>query len=157
RNTMDLRGRASFAPGTCSHDGSLSCTTDAECGAGNRCRSDPAFIPPNIGQGLSDAAARDVRDHFFNPMATTHWNGDRDEVEDFEFTFRQLLGASDCDGHEDDPTTCVGGLVAQSAVADPVPINVDLSPIPNRGLSPRLDHLGDYVYSLTEFVRNPNL
>jgi hypothetical protein len=35
-------------------------------------------------------------------------------------------------------------------------VQVDLSPDPNRGRSPRLDHLADYVYSLTSFPRNPN-
>ena len=149
RNTMDLRGRASFAPGTCSNDPGQRCTTDAECGtalSGNVCRNDPKFVPPNI-----DSADRS---RFFNPMGTTHWNGDRDEVEDFEFTLRQLLGAADCDGNED---KCVGALVQESVVADPAHIRVDLSPQPNRHLSPRLDHLADYVYSLTKFVRNPNL
>ena len=38
-------------------------------------------------------------------------NGDRDEVEDFEFTLRELLGASDCDGNEHSPETCVGALI----------------------------------------------
>src|SRR5262249_12582887 len=139
RNTMDLRGRASFAPGTCSNDPGQRCTTDAECGtalSGNVCRNDPKFVPPNI-----DSADRS---RFLNPMGTTHWNGDRDEVEDFEFTLRQLLGAADCDGNED---KCVGALVQESVVADPAHIRVDLSPQPNRHLSPRLDHLADYVYS----------
>src|SRR5262249_58964091 len=101
RNTMDLRGRASFAPGHCSQDANVSCPPEAECGTGNRCKNDPAFTPPNIGAGLAPAAAAAARDRYFNPMGSTHWNGDRDEVEDFEFTFRDLLGASDCDGNED--------------------------------------------------------
>jgi YVTN family beta-propeller protein len=152
RNTMDLRGRASFAPGTCSNDSNLVCTTDSQCGAsgsGDVCRGNLRFTPPNIDQA--------DRTRFFNPMGSTHWNGDRDEVEDFEFTLRQLLGASDCDGNEDKPETCVGALVVRRFVTDPADVRVDLSPQPNRHLSPRLDHLGDYVYSLTEFVQNPNL
>jgi hypothetical protein len=44
-------------------------------------------------------------------MLTIHWNGDRDEVEDFEFTFRSLQGSGDCDGVEDIPTACMGALV----------------------------------------------
>jgi hypothetical protein len=148
---MDLRGRAAFAPGTCSHDDTIVCTTNAECRAGPpgaRCVGDPSFTPPNI------ADAR--KPFFFNPMGTTHWNGDRDEVEDFEFTFRELLGASDCDGQEHSPETCVGALVVRRFVADPADVRVDLSPEPNRGRSARLDHLADYVYSLTAFPRNPN-
>jgi hypothetical protein len=90
-------------------------------------------------------------------MGSTHWNGDRDEVEDFEFTLRELLGASDCDGAEDKPETCVGALTVRRFVADPADVRVDLSPLPNRTVSARLDHLGDYVYSLTAFPRNPNL
>jgi DNA-binding beta-propeller fold protein YncE len=154
RNTMDLRGRAAFAPGTCETDDSVACTTDAECGpflSGARCLNDPAFIPPNI--------PAPYRTRFFNPMGSIHWNGDRDEVEDFEFTFRELLGASDCDGNEDKPETCVGGLVIRRFTTDPEPIDLaaDLSPVPNRTLTARLDHLGDYVYSLTAFPRNPHL
>ena len=130
------------------------CTTDAECGpflSGARCKNDPAFTPPNV--------APEARDRFFNPMGSIHWNGDRDEVEDFEFTYRELLGASDCDGNEDKPETCVGALVIRRFTTDPSPVDVrvDLSPIPNRTLTARLDHLGDFVYSLTAFPRNPNL
>ena len=150
RNTMDLRGRASFAPGTCSTDAGVSCTTDAQCAPAGHCTNDPAFTPPNITPQVN-------RDAYFNPMGSTHWNGDRDEVEDFEFTFRELLGASDCDGVEDDLDVCVGALITRRFVANPIDVRVDLSPTPNRHRSARLDHLGDYVYSLTEFVRNPNL
>jgi DNA-binding beta-propeller fold protein YncE/cytochrome c peroxidase len=153
RNTMDLRGRASFAPGTCSHDPTVVCTTDAAChqagGPTSRCRASAFFIPPNI--------ATAEQQNFFNPMGTTHWNGDRDEVEDFEFTFRELLGASDCDGQEHTPEKCVGALIVRRFVADPSDVRVDLSPQPNRHRSERLDHLGDFVYSLVEFPRNPNL
>jgi YVTN family beta-propeller protein len=154
RNTMDLRGRAAFAPGTCSHDAAIVCTTDAECKAGGPdaiCRANPDFVPPNIG------TAPAVRASYFNPMGSTHWNGDRDEVEDFEFTFRELLGASDCDGNEHSPETCVGALIVRRFVADPADVRVDLSPEPNRHRSRRLDHLADFVYSLTAFPRNPNL
>jgi hypothetical protein len=148
RNTMDLRGRASFAPGTCSNDGTVSCTFDAACGAGNHCVNDPGYIPPNIVPA--------DRANYFNPMGSTHWNGDRDEVEDFEFTFRELTGASDCDGAEEKPETCVGALVVRRFVADPADARADLGQ-PNRNRSPRLNHLADYVYSLTRFPRNPNL
>jgi YVTN family beta-propeller protein len=155
RNTMDLRGRAAFAPGTCSHDGTTSCTTDAACraagGVDSVCRANPDFVPPNV------SATASVRANYFNPMGSTHWNGDRDEVEDFEFTLRELLGASDCDGNEHSPETCVGALILRRFVADPADVRVDLSPEPNRHRSARLDHLGDYVYSLTVFPRNPNL
>jgi YVTN family beta-propeller protein len=155
RNTMDLRGRASFAPGTCSQDPSIECTNDATCvaagGAGVRCLAKPAFITPNIS---SDPT---IRKNYFNPMGSTHWNGDRDEVEDFEFTARELLGASDCDGNEHTPEVCVGAMIIRRFVADPQDVRVDLSPEPNRHRSARLDHLADYVYSLTAFPRNPNL
>jgi hypothetical protein len=155
RNTMDLRGRAAFAPGTCSHDGALECTTDAACraagGPDSVCEADPDFVPPNVS---SDPVKRA---DYFNPMGSTHWNGDRDEVEDFEFTFRELLGASDCDGNEHSPETCVGALIVRRFVSNPSDVRVDLSPEPNRHRSRRLDHLADYVYSLTEFPRNPNL
>jgi YVTN family beta-propeller protein len=155
RNTMDLRGRAAFAPGRCSHDDTVVCTTDATCraagGAGAVCDANPNFVPPNV------SADPLVRRHYFNPMGSTHWNGDRDEVEDFEFTLRELLGASDCDGNEHSPETCVGALIVRRFVADPQDVRVDLSPEPNRHRSARLDHLADYVYSLTEFPRNPNL
>ena len=56
----------------------------------------PQMIPPNV-------PAAD-RDRYFNPMLTVHWNGDRDEVEDFEHTYRSLLGAGDCDGIEFTPS-----------------------------------------------------
>jgi hypothetical protein len=155
RNTMDLRGRAAFAPGSCSHDASLECTTDATCvadgGAGTRCLAKKAFITPNI------STDPDVQKNYFNPMGSTHWNGDRDEVEDFEFTARELLGASDCDGNEHTPEVCVGALIIRRFVANPQDVRVDLSREPNRHRSARLDHLADYVYSLTEFPRNPNL
>jgi DNA-binding beta-propeller fold protein YncE len=156
RNTMDLRGRASFAPGRCDSPAGLTCTTDAECkagGPGARCLANPDFTPAYI--------ADDKKADFLNPMGSTHWNGDRDEVEDFEFTFRGLLGASDCDGNEFSVEKCFGGLVMRSFIAgfDPQHDDVqrDLSPEPNRHRGPRLDHVADYVYSLTEFVRNPNL
>jgi hypothetical protein len=89
-------------------------------------------------------------------MVTVHWNGDRDEVEDFEATFRSLMGAGDCDGVENLPDKCIGALVMRSNVAKPQEISPDMGPS-NRGLSPRLDHMADYVYSLTSFVQNPNL
>src|SRR5262245_9144114 len=89
-------------------------------------------------------------------MMTVHWNGDRDEVEDFEFTFRSLMGAGDCDGVENLPDKCIGALVMRSNVAKGQELSPDLGHS-NRGLSPRLDHMADYVYSLTSFVRNPNL
>lgn len=151
RNTMDLRGRASFAPGHCSQDANIACTFDAACGAygsGNTCVNNPSYIPPNIKQA--------DRSRYFNPMGSAHWNGDRDEVEDFEFTLRELAGASDCDGNEEKAETCVGGLVQRRFVAGATDARADLFE-PNRHRSPRLDHLGDYVYSLTAFPGNPNL
>ena len=153
RNTMDLRGRASFAPGTCSHDPTMSCTTDVACRAAGGpdavCKANPNFVTPNI--------KSDSRANYFNPMGSTHWNGDRDEVEDFEFTLRELLGASDCDGNEHSPETCVGALVVRRYVSNPTDILDDLSAIPNRHRTRRLDHLADFVYSLTQFPQNPNL
>src|SRR5262249_32942339 len=137
RNTMDLRGRASFVPGSCSHDPTLACTTDSECGptaSGRQCRQNPSFIPPNVLP--ADRAS------YFNPIASAHWNGDRDEVEDFEFTLRELMGASDCDGAEEKPETCVGALVVRRFVADPTDARADLGQ-PNRNRSPRLNHLAD--------------
>jgi hypothetical protein len=164
RNTMDLRGRAGIAPGTCSNDPARECFFDAACGDGNTCRADPDTIPPNV-------PAAD-RDRWFNPMITTHWNGDRDEVEDFEFTIRQLQGAADCDANEHD-SRCPGGLVQRTLyMVNEVPspnrqgendVEAELGP-PNRNLpgttgtnvGVRLSHLADFVYSLTEFVKNPN-
>jgi DNA-binding beta-propeller fold protein YncE len=160
RNTMDLRGRPGFAPGHCSNDASVECTFDAACGDGNFCQADDADVPPNI-QGAD-------RQRWFNPMMTVHWNGDRDEVEDFEFTFRSLQGAGDCDAAEDAVNTCMGALVQRSILTsmDPVDVNAELG-APNRNIHGikdpskivgiRLTHLADFVYTLTDFVRNPNL
>lgn len=160
RNTMDLRGRSGFAPGTCSNDGTKQCFFDAACGNANFCKADPNMIPPNV-QGAD-------RDRYFNPMLTVHWNGDRDEVEDFEHTLRSLQGAGDCDAAEDAVNTCMGALVQRSIFTsmDPVDVNDDEGP-PNRNLRGkgafagsivgiRLTHLADFVYSLTDFVKNPN-
>jgi len=244
RNTMDLRGRASFEPGQCSDDPNVTCVVDAQCGnfgigscsnepsavceldiqcgqcdpespsagefciadrecggkcsqddgiacsidgdCGGVCNEDPnkpcasnaecdfgcqivntclnfpcATTSCNAAKCRPPSVASIPRnvtntDPFFNPMLTVHWNGDRDEVEDFEFTFRSLLGAGDCDGVEHLPDKCIGALVMRSNVAKPQEANPDLGE-GNRGLSPRLDHMADYVYSLTSFVRNPNL
>jgi hypothetical protein len=96
-------------------------------------------------------------------MLTVHWNGDRDEVEDFEHTFRQLMGAGDCDSAED-VSTCMGALIQRSDATstDPADANPDLGP-PNRNITAggknvgvRLTHMADFVYSLTAFPRNPN-
>jgi hypothetical protein len=178
---MDLRGRSGFNPGRCSNDPAIVCTFDAACGAGNTCRSDPAMIPPNI-------PAAD-RARWFNPMLTVHWNGDRDEVEDFEATFRSLQGSGDCDAAED-AAGCQGALVQRSSVtASDLPRRTAACPAsctpgstapecpaacfdaepdlgaPNRNLPGhttgknvgyRLTHMADFVYSLTEFPRNPN-
>jgi DNA-binding beta-propeller fold protein YncE len=157
RNTMDLRGRPGFSPGTCSNDPSKQCFFDAGCGDGNVCKMNPQMIPPNIPTG--------DRDRYFNPMLTVHWNGDRDEVEDFEHTYRSLLGAGDCDAVEYAPT-CQGALIQRSpdTSSDPADVNDDLGP-PNRNIRGpktgmnsgiRLTHMADFVYSLTDFVKNPN-
>ncbi|MFQ5666044.1 MAG: carboxypeptidase regulatory-like domain-containing protein [Candidatus Binatia bacterium] len=166
RNTIDLRGRASFAPGTCgptAADSSrigMPCGFDAACGSGSplmTCQANPAFVPVN-----SPAVAA-AQERFFNPMGTIHWNADRDEVEDFEFTFRSLMGAGDCDGNEHLPNKCIGALIMRSNTTDPVDANPDLG-APNRAIPGasgiagiRLTHLADYVYSVAEFVRNPNI
>ena len=159
RNTMDLRGRSSFAPGHCSSDASVECLFDAACGEGNSCRMRDDLIPPNV-------PARD-RGRYFNPMLTVHWNGDRDEVEDFEHTFRSLMGAGDCEGFEESAEKCFGALVQRSPVTstDPVDVHEDLG-APNRNLRGRIDpsqivgvrlsHVADFVYSLADFVENPN-
>src|SRR5207237_779716 len=119
------------------------------------CRMNPQMIPPNV-------PAAD-RDRYFNPMLTVHWNGDRDEVEDFEHTFRSLMGSGDCDAAED-VSTCQGALIQRSSLTstDPADVNDDLS-APNRNLRAngknvgvRLTHVADFAYSLTDFVRNPN-
>jgi hypothetical protein len=167
RNTMDLRGRAAFSPGTCAggSNAGQSCTFDAACGDGNRCMANAATIPPNIPSA--------DRARWFNPMLTIHWNGDRDELEDFEFTYRSLQGASDCDGVEDVPKVCFGALVQRDSVTTtelPRTNSVgenDVEPelgAPNRNLPGtagsnvgiRLTHMADFVYSLTDFVKNPN-
>lgn len=126
RNTMDLRGRSGFAPGYCDDDPQKSCTFDAACGDGHFCKAYDANIPPNV-TGADRA-------RWFNPMLTVHWNGDRDEVEDFEHTFRSLMGAGDCDGAED-TATCQGALVQRSPLSsmDPVDVNGDEC-APNRNL-----------------------
>jgi len=156
---MDLRGRPGFSPGTCSNDAAKECFFDAACdddgGTPGFCRMNPQMIPPNV-------PAAD-RDRYFNPMLTVHWNGDRDEVEDFEHTFRSLMGSGDCDAAED-VSTCQGALIQRSPLTstDPADVNDDLGP-PNRNLRAngknvgvRLTHVADFVYSLTDFVRNPN-
>lgn len=157
RNSMDLRGRAGFAPGSCSNDAAVECFFDAACGAGNYCRQRSGMVPPNIPEA--------ERERYFNPMLTVHWNGDRDEVEDFEHTYRSLLGAGDCDGVEF-AAGCQGGLIQRSpdTSVDPMDVNGDLG-APNRNIRGavydkivgiRLTHMADFVYSLTDFVKNPN-
>jgi DNA-binding beta-propeller fold protein YncE len=159
RNTMDLRGRSAFAPGHCSSDATVECLFDAACGPGNTCRMREDLIPPNV-------PAAD-RGRYFNPMLTVHWNGDRDEVEDFEHTFRSLMGAGDCDGVEDSAAKCFGALVQRSPATstDPVDVHEDLGAPnrnlpgqvdPSRNVGVRLSHVADFVYSLADFVRNPN-
>jgi hypothetical protein len=164
RNTMDLRGRAAFAPGHCSNDAAVECFFDAACGDGNFCQMRDDLIPPNV--------KGDDRARYFNPMLTIHWNGDRDEVEDFEHTYRSLMGAGDCDGTEDVGVTdpkggCLGALIQRSSATsdNPADVNDDLG-APNRNIRGtvdpsqnvgiRLSHMADFVYSLTEFVPNPN-
>jgi hypothetical protein len=157
RNTMDLRGRPGFSPGTCSNDSAKQCFFDAACGAGNTCKMNPQMIPPNV-------PAAD-RDRYFNPMLTVHWNGDRDEVEDFEHTYRSLLGAGDCDGIEF-TQSCQGALIQRSAntSSDPADVNDDLGapnrnirgPLTGMNVGVRLSNMADFVYSLTEFPKNPN-
>ncbi len=160
RNTMDLRGRPAFAPGTCNGgpNNGQTCTFDAACGAGFFCKAADQNVPPNI-QGAD-------RQRWFNPMMTVHWNGDRDEVEDFENTFRQLMGSGDCDTVEDKVDTCLGALIQRSrfSSSDPVDVDSDLGrpnrnirgPKTNKLAGIRLTHMADFVYSLTSFVRNPN-
>ncbi|TMB21308.1 MAG: hypothetical protein E6J71_08400 [Deltaproteobacteria bacterium] len=179
RNTMDLRGRAQAAPGTCdaalaadAARGGAPCHFDAECGSGslpNACHYDPTDdtkFPPHL--SLADRA------RFLNPMMTVHWNGDRMEVEGFEFTYRSLLGAGDCDGRETDPTRCLGALLPRSLLVSTAAIpagggfesdlrstlrNLEVSDLRGRRFdaSVRLTHVADFVYSLTRFPRNPFL
>lgn len=153
RNTMVLAGRSSFAPGTCASGRRRQCLTDADCGSpatSGACQADPRFVPD------WNPAVAAAPERFFNPMGTIHWNGDRDEVEDFEHTIRSLMGAGDCEGAEDVVEKCYGGLLMRNSTLEPVDVNADLAE-PNRGLGARLDHLADYVYSVSRFVRNPNL
>jgi len=166
RNTLDLRGRASFAPGTCGATAADAskvgqpCTFDAACGSGSpltTCEADPAFVP------MANPAVAAASQRFFNPMGTIHWNADRDEVEDFEHAFRSLQGAGDCDGNEHDPTACIGALIMRSHTTDPVEAADDLG-APNRAIPGtsgiagiRLTHMADYVYTESDYVRNPNI
>jgi YVTN family beta-propeller protein len=166
RNTGDLRGRASLAPGTCSDKAADSaktgrpCTTDSDCGSGSpltTCQANPKFVP------LANPLVAPEAHRFFNPMGTIHWNADRDEVEDFEHAFRTLQGAGDCDGNEHLPEKCIGALIMRSHTTDPVNDSDDLG-APNRAIPGtsgiagiRLTHMADYVYSETEYVRNPNI
>lgn len=164
RNTMDLRGRPAFAPGTCgatSPRNGLSCQADAECGdvlpldqAGD-CTMPAALVPPNITNPADRA-------RYFNPMLTVHWNSDRDEVEDFEFTYRSLMGAGDCDGTEHLSSKCTGALVQRAFTTDNVDVSSDLG-APNRNIpgnsgvaGARLSHMADFVYTLASFPENPN-
>jgi hypothetical protein len=180
RNTMDLRGRSQAAPGTCdpilSADlakAGTTCHFDAECGSGSApsaCRYDPNDddkFPPHL--------SADDRRRFFNPMMTVHWNGDRMEVEGFEFTYRSLLGAGDCDGQEHNPNGCLGALIPRSLLVSTATVGGagifegDLRSTlrnlmvdePTLGkpvnASIRLTHMADFVYSLTKFPRNPFL
>src|SRR5439155_1523464 len=140
-------------------DTSKECFFDAACdddsGTPGFCKMNVNMIPPNV-------PAAD-RDRYFNPMLTAHWNGDRDEVEDFEHTLRSLMGCGDCDSAED-VSTCQGCLIQRSPLTstDPADVHEDLG-APNRNLHAhgknvgiRLTHVADFVYSLTSFVRNPN-
>ncbi len=152
RNTMSLIGRASFAPGTCQNDPTQECVADADCGEAvllGTCKPDPDFVPD------WNPAVAAASDRFFNPMGTIHWNGDRDEVEDFENTIRSLMGSGDCEGSEELVEKCFGGLIMRNSTLEPVDVNPDLL-APNRGLGVRLNHLADYVYSVSSFIRNPN-
>jgi len=115
------------------------------------------------------------RQRFFNPMVTIHWNGDSIEVEGFEFTFRSLLGAGDCDGLEHDPNGCLGALVPRSPLISTAALPADgrfesdlhaslrnvMVDEPTLGTkvnaSIRLSHVADFVYSLTRFPGNPFL
>jgi hypothetical protein len=177
RNTMDLRGRSQAAPGTC--DGALSadsgkigavCHFDAECGSGSgpgACVADASMIPPH----LSPADQQ----RYFNPMLTVHWNGDRMEVEAFEFTYRQLMGAGDCDGTEHLEDKCMGALIPRSLLTSTATVpfasgfegdlqstlrNIMIDE-PTLGkpvnASVRLTHMADFVYSLSRFPTNPFL
>ena len=163
--------------GTCSNDPNQICELDIQCGscevgspsAGEFCIADADCGELFTCETTSCTAAKcrpvsidDIprnvinTDDFFNPMGTIHWNGDQDEVEDFEGAFKVLMGASDCDGNEHLPDVCLGALVRAGTVARPQATAAALADT-NRGLSPRLDHMADYVYTLTSFVRNPNL
>lgn len=185
RNTMDLRGRSQAAPGSCdallsanpAEAGSV-CHFDAECGSGSApgaCHyevTDDSKFPPHLGSA--------DRQRFFNPMMTVHWNGDRMEVEGFEFTYRMLLGAGDCDGTEHIPDKCLGALLPRSLLISTATIYAGLSPTDSRfegdlrsplrnimvdeptlgkpvNATVRLTHMADFVYSLTKFPRNPFL
>ena len=173
RNTMDLRGRAGFSPGTCSNDATKECFFDAACDDGDAipdfCRANPATIPGNVQKAdprcqVVNGVVAGPDCPWFNPMLTVHWNGDRDEVEDFEHTYRSLMGAGDCDAAED-VSTCQGALIQRSTdtSTDPADVHPDLD-APNRNIMAggknvgiRLSHMADFVYSLTAFVRNPNV
>ena len=133
------------------------CTSDANCGEGFSCETASCTAAKCRHVSLDDIPLNVINtDVFFNPMGTIHWNGDQDEVEDFEGAYKVLMGASNCDGNEHDPEVCLGGLVRAGTVAKPQAAAPPLADT-NRGLSPRLDHMADYVYTLTSFVRNPNL
>jgi carboxypeptidase family protein/processive rubber oxygenase RoxA-like protein len=74
-----------------------------------------------------------------------------------------LQGAGDCDGNEHLPTKCIGALVMRAFTTDPAETNDDLG-APNRAIPGtsgiagiRLTHMADYVYSESEYVRNPNI
>jgi hypothetical protein len=173
RNTMDLRGRPGFAPGHCSNSPGTECFFDAACGDGNYCQMRDDLIPPNV-------PAAD-RARYFNPMLTVHWNGDRDEVEDFEHTYRSLMGAGDCDGTEDivrgicsnDPGVqcdadldcgagntckfngaCLGALIQRTGATsdDPADVNADLGP-PNRNIPGKTHpNVGVRLTHMADFV-----
>ncbi len=144
-------------PGTCSNDTAKECFFDAACGDGAYCKANPSMIPPNV-TGAD-------RERYFNPMLTVHWNGDRDEVEDFEHTYpqpdgrgrlrrrrahRHLRGGADPAerAHHErrrwTSTRTSPRRTGTSAAAGGANVGI------------RLTHMADFVYSLTEFPVNPN-
>ena len=94
--------------------------------------SGPRMVPSLLGLSLTFANGEHDVDHGYGLL---HHSGDRDEVQDFDFTFSggQLGGT---------------GFLGAAR-------NVELGP-PNAGLSPELDALEEYVLSLPPIPRSPH-
>jgi hypothetical protein len=158
-NTMDLRGRAGFAPGTCSNAPAQECFFDAACGDGNTLPREPGDDP-----------AQRHRSGRPRTLVQPDADGALERRPRRGGGLRAHVPAApgrraDCDAAED-VSTCQGALVQRSPLTstDPVDVSSDLGrpnrnipgPITGKNVGIRLSNMADFVYSLTTFVKNPN-